>query len=119
MQRRADRKNFALEEGASASNASVKIADIFKKPRIVDFNVFKIEYWTSLSNLVPSSCSPELLFSEIIGVIKGSSTCARSLKSLSREQYLCRASKASQSYSDEIDREKLYSAFERYEKLKK
>ena len=88
-------------------------------PRMVDFNVFKVEYWTCLSGMIPSSCPPKLLFSEIIGVIKGSSFSAKSLKPLTREEYLSRSSKGSQSFSGEGDRERIYSAYERYEKLKK
>lgn len=94
-------------------------AGIIRRQRIVDFNVFKIEYWVCLSNMVPPSCSPELLFSEIMGIIKGSSPPAWSLESLTREKYLSRSSKRSQSFSSEADREKVYSAFERYEKLKR
>lgn len=69
--------------------------------------------------MVPPSCPPELLFSEIMGIIKGSGPTAWSLESLTREQYLSRSSKRSQSFSAEADREKVYSAFERYEKLKR
>lgn len=35
---------------------------------MVDFNVFKVEYWTCLAGMLPSQCPPELLFSEIMGV---------------------------------------------------
>jgi len=86
---------------------------------MVDFNVFKIEYWTCLAGIIPSQCSPELLFSEIMGVIKGSSSTAMSLEWLTRDQYLLRSYKTSPTFSGEADRERMYAAFERYEKLKK
>lgn len=86
---------------------------------MVDFNAFKVEYWTCLAGIIPSQCPPELLFSEIMGVIKGSSLTAMSMEWLAREQYLSRSSKASPAFSGEADRERVYAAFERYEKLKK
>lgn len=86
---------------------------------MVDFNVFKVEYWTCLAGMLPSQCPPELLFSEIMGVIKGSSSSAMSLEPLTRDQYLSRSTKATQAFSAETDRERVYAAYERYEKLKK
>ena len=67
--------------------------------------------------MVPSS--PELLFSEIMGVVKGSSVTARTLLYLSREEYVTKSGKLSPAFTTEVEREKVYSAFERYEKLKR
>lgn len=89
------------------------------KPRIVDFNIFKTEYWGSLSGMVPSACSPELLFAEIMGVIKGSNVSAKSLRSLTRGQYIGKNHKASPAFASEAERVKVYAAFERFEKQKK
>lgn len=89
------------------------------KPRVVDFHIFKTEYWGCLSGIAPTSCSPELLFAEIMGVIKGSGTSAKTLKSLSRPEYVRRKAKASPAFAAETDREKVYAAFERYERQKK
>lgn len=85
---------------------------------MIDFNVFKIEYWGCLSGMVPS-CPPELLFSEIMGVIKGSSSSAMTLECLSREQYVSRSGKLSPAFATEAERDRVYTAFERYEKSKK
>ena len=63
--------------------------------------------------------SPELLFSEIMGVVKGSSVTARTLTSLSRDEYVTKSGKLSPAFTTEVERERVFSAFERYEKLKK
>lgn len=54
-----------------------------------------------------------------MGVIKGSSTSATTFESLSREQYVYRSGRLSPAFSTEAERERVYLAFERYEKLKK
>ncbi|KAJ5612695.1 Tetratricopeptide-like helical [Penicillium lagena] len=112
--RRADRKDF-LESTDKSKTADL----ILNKPRIIDFHIFKTEYWGCLSSIAPTPCSPELLFAEIMGVIKGSGTSAKTLKSLTRPEYVRRKAKASPAFAAETDREKVYAAFERYERQKK
>lgn len=111
MRRRADRKTFLLDDEKD------NWPRLSYGRRVIDFHIFKIEYWSCMSGMVP--CSPELLFSEIMGIIKGSSTSATTLESLSREQYVYRSGKFSPAFSTETEREHVYLAFERYEKLKK
>jgi hypothetical protein len=89
------------------------------KPRVVDFNIFKTEYWGCLSGLAPASCSPELMFAEFMGVIKGCNIVAKRLKSLQRAEYVSKNAKASPAFTCEADREKVFAAFERYEKQKR
>jgi hypothetical protein len=86
---------------------------------VVDFSTFKTENWGCLHGIVTSSCSPELLFAEIMGVIKGSSLTAKTLMPLSRAEYVKKNSKASPAFGSETDRENVFAAFERYEKQKK
>jgi len=86
---------------------------------MVDFNIFKTEYWSCLAGIVPSGCSPELLFAEIMGVIKGSGISASTLVPLTRAEYLSKTSKVSPAFASEIEREKVYQSFERYERQKK
>lgn len=111
MSRRADRKTFLLDDdnGNELRTSNGR--------RVIDFNIFKIEYWSCISGIV--SCSPELLFSEIMGVIKGSNISVKTLEFLSRVQYVSRSGKLSPAFPTESERERVYSAFERYEKLKK
>lgn len=88
------------------------------RPKVVDFNVFKTEYWGCLSGIAPSSCAPELLFAEIMGVVKGSGVSASALMPLTRDCYITKNTKVSPAFAAEADRE-VYQAFERYERLKK
>ncbi|CAG8896595.1 unnamed protein product [Penicillium egyptiacum] len=115
--RMADRKDFLRDINPNkAKGLDTQVGD---KPRVIDFSVFKTEYWGSLSGLAPPSCSPELLFAEIMGVIKGSSVTAKSLKPLHRAEYVKKNAKASPAFTSEAEREKVFGAFERYEKQKK
>lgn len=115
--RMADRKDFLRDMGSNKTKSfDVQVGD---KPRVIDFSIFKTEYWGCLSGLAPSSCSPELLFAEIMGVVKGSSVTAKSLKPLSCAEYVKKNAKASPAFSSETEREKVFAAFERYEKQKK
>ncbi|OGE51205.1 hypothetical protein PENARI_c014G04055 [Penicillium arizonense] len=115
--RMADRKDFLHD---IASNKTKKNIDRqMDMLRVVDFNIFKIEYWGCLSGLAPASCSPELLFAEIMGVIKGCNIVAKRLKSLRRAEYVSKNAKASPAFASEADRQKVFAAFERYEKQKR
>lgn len=64
------------------------------------------------------SASPHLVFAEIIGVIKGSLLAAKTLVALSREEYLHTSCRMAPAFSSEMERDQVYSIFERYEKLK-
>lgn len=113
----ADRKDFLRDINPNKTKDLEPQAG--DKPRVIDFSIFKTEYWGSLGGLAPPSCSPELLFAEIMGVIKGSSVTAKSLKPLYRAEYVKKNAKASPAFTSEAEREKVFGAFERYEKQKK
>lgn len=53
-----------------------------------------------------------------MGVIKGSLLAAKTLTPLSREEYLHTSCRMAPAFSSELDRDRVYSIFERYEKLK-
>ncbi|KAJ5437376.1 Tetratricopeptide-like helical [Penicillium cf. griseofulvum] len=115
--RMADRKDFLRDINPNKTKGlDPQVGD---KPQVIDFSIFKTEYWGFLSGLAPPSCSPELLFAEIMGVIKGSSVTAKSLKPLYRAEYVKKNAKASPAFTSEAEREKVFGAFERYEKQKK
>ncbi|EKV12225.1 TPR and ankyrin repeat-containing protein 1 [Penicillium digitatum PHI26] len=115
--RMADRKDFLRD--INPSRTKILDPQVGDMPRVIDFSIFKTEYWGSLSGLAPPSCSPELLFAEIMGVIKGSSNTAKSLKPLCRAEYVKKNAKASPAFTSEVEREKVFGAFERYEKQKR
>lgn len=54
-----------------------------------------------------------------MGVIKGSSSSAGTFECLSRVQYVGRSGKLSPAFATDAERDRVYSAFERYERLKK
>lgn len=109
--RRADRQDFMRPKRTGQQ--------ALDRPKVVDFNVFKTEYWGCLSGIAPSSCVPELLFAEIMGIVKGSGVSASTLMPLTRDSYITKNAKVSPAFAAEADREKVYQAFERYERLKK
>lgn len=53
-----------------------------------------------------------------MGVIKGSLPAAKTLTALSREEYLHTSCRMAPTFSAELERDRVYSIFERYEKLK-
>lgn len=53
-----------------------------------------------------------------MGVIKGSLLAAQTLVALSREEYLHASCRMAPAFSSEMERDRVYSIFERYEKLK-
>lgn len=72
-----------------------------------------------LSGVLTSAFPAELVFSEIMGVIKGSISSAETLAPISRQQYLATSCRLAPTFSTELERDRVYSAFERYEKIKK
>ncbi|KAJ5545485.1 hypothetical protein N7535_006129 [Penicillium sp. DV-2018c] len=115
--RMADRKDF-LKDICSDEGKRIDALG-GNKPRVIDFNIFKTEYWGCLTGLAPASCSPELLFAEIMGVIKGCGVTAKRLKPLTGPEYVKKNAKASPAFPSEADRAKVFASYERYEKQKK
>lgn len=86
--------------------------------RILEFDIFKSEYWCQFPRNLTKNLSVELVFAEVMGVIKGSISSADTLASLSRDQYLRMSCRLAPSFATESDREKIYDIFECYEKIK-
>lgn len=118
----ADRKDF-LKDGPKDTfiepSKNLGKDPKVKDKRVIDFSIFKTEYWGCLGGISPPSCSAELLFAEIMGVIKGSGMTAKTSVPLSRAEYVKKNAKASPAFSFEGEREKVFAAYERYEKQKK
>lgn len=118
IDRNADRQKFnegndAKSKGKPDQNSNLKATPV------IDFDIFKYEYWGCLSAFAPHGCPSELIFAEIMGVIRGSRICAQSLRALSREEYVPKGSKVSPAFPGVADREKAFDVYERYERLKK
>ncbi|KAI6106479.1 hypothetical protein EV401DRAFT_513423 [Pisolithus croceorrhizus] len=87
----------------------------------VTYELFKTRYWPRLCDTYRSSLArtfgPWLVFSEFMGVIKGSETAFYSPNGiLDRQTYLNLSTRAYPVFAE--DRHSLYSAFELYSKLK-
>lgn len=107
-----DRTYFSSSEGSTHSSGHSR------KPREVDFYTFKTEYWKKIPRKVTKSISLELIFAEIMGVIKGSISSTYNLAALSREQYLGISDRVAPIFTTIAEREKVYKIYEHYERVK-
>ncbi|KAF8435903.1 hypothetical protein BGX38DRAFT_105734 [Terfezia claveryi] len=82
----------------------------------VDFTIFKGAYWPKLS--APRHMDAGLVFSEIMGVIKGVGSSKNGFCPLSREEYIARSPNLAPSFPTQGDRERLYGLYESYERIK-
>ncbi|KAJ5109865.1 hypothetical protein N7532_002510 [Penicillium argentinense] len=113
-----DRQNFAAGD-TSKEKGKFRPEDYRRKAPVIDYHIFKNEYWGGLSMYAPAGCSVELAFAEIMGVIRGSRSCAQELRPLTRDEYMEKGAKASPTSPSGSEREKIYDVHERYERLKK
>ncbi|KAL8914803.1 MAG: hypothetical protein Q9171_000639 [Xanthocarpia ochracea] len=87
-----------------------------KKPEYcVDFQRFKEYYWPKLDRNNDRRLPLSLVFAEIMGVVKGSVLCARSLRSLSYNEYLDQSSRIAPVFDSTADRSAVYQMFQAYE----
>ncbi|KAH0545413.1 hypothetical protein FGG08_000554 [Glutinoglossum americanum] len=88
-----------------------------RKPQTVDFYTFKVDYWGQLPG---TRCLPiELVFAEIMGVIKGSASSRESLSPLSRQEYMSRGYRQAPFFTLESERTSVYNLYEAYEGVKR
>lgn len=85
----------------------------------VDFSKFKEYYWPQLDRLNHRKLPLSLVFAEIMGVIKGSTECARTLRALTCSEYLNRSSRISPVFDSEVDRLAVYQMYQAYENQKR
>jgi hypothetical protein len=89
-----------------------------RKPQLVDFHVFKLDYWPKISSRLTKGLPIELVFAEIMGVIKGSASSRTSLAPLRREEYFTRSCRLAPTFARASERARVYDIFEMYEALK-
>ncbi|KAI9731582.1 MAG: hypothetical protein M1834_004702 [Cirrosporium novae-zelandiae] len=89
-----------------------------RKPQLVDYYAFKLDYWPRLPSRLTKDLPIELVFAEIIGMIKGSASSRASLIPLCREEYFERSCRLAPAFTLASDRERVYEIFEKYEALK-
>ena len=86
--------------------------------QLVDFHTFKVDYWPHFSHALTKDLSVNLVFAEIMGVIKGSASSRDSLAPLRREDYLTRSCRLAPTFVMEAERSRVYDVFKIYEKVK-
>lgn len=86
--------------------------------QFIDFYAFKLDYWPHISHALTKDLSVNLVFAEIMGVIKGSVSSRGSLAPLSREEYLTQSCRLAPTFVLEAERSHVYEIFKMYEKLK-
>lgn len=89
-------------------------------PREVDAQTFIDHYWSKFPASVKKNIQVDLVFSEIMGIIKGSTSAlpGRSLKALTRDDYLKKSCRVAPLFTSETERQQVYAIYEAYEKLK-
>ena len=104
-------RSTGLSEGESRTKRH-------RKPQLVDFYAFKIDYWPKFPGKLTKGLPIELVFAEIMGVIKGSASSRTSLSPLCREEYFTRSSRLAPAFARADERARVYDIFEIYETLK-
>ena len=85
---------------------------------ILDYVVFELDYWPHFPPTLRKGLPTALVFSEIMGVIKGSHSSCENLTSLTRDEYVKRSARLAPTFASEAERNHLYDVFEAYEALK-
>ena len=88
------------------------------RAQFVDFDAFRRDYWPHFSRLLTKGLPVNLVFAEIMGVIKGSASSRDSLEPLRREEYLTRSCRLAPAFVLEAERSRVYEIFKAYERLK-
>ena len=91
-----------------------------RPPREVDAQTFIQDYWSKFPASVRLSIPVDLVFSEIMGIIKGSTSAlpGRNLRALTKEEYLGRSFRIAPLFTSDIERRQVYTIYEHYERLK-
>lgn len=113
------RQNFDV----SGESADQQIGELTNTSRsvcgqLVDFHTFKLDYWPHFPHALTKDVSVNLVFAEIMGVIKGSTSSRKSLAPLSHEEYLTRSCRLAPTFVLGTERSRVYDIFKMYEKLK-
>ncbi|CAE6533230.1 unnamed protein product [Rhizoctonia solani] len=111
---------FLLEADLLAYERSQRQYKIsIRHDNVIDYRKFQFEYWPKFNRMLKHGLEPAFVYSEIMGVIKGSSKAMESPDGfLSRDQYFGQVARKSLNQLDEKLREQIYSIFEHYRKLR-
>lgn len=87
--------------------------------RLIDYNVFNDQYWKRGYNNHKDGLEPDLVFAEILGIIKGSTSAERDFKPLSRDEYVGMSIRKAPVFTNDISRNTVYDMYQDYERKKK
>ncbi|RPB01662.1 hypothetical protein L873DRAFT_1803493, partial [Choiromyces venosus 120613-1] len=93
--------------------------DSSKFTQVIDFARFKLEYWEHLSPQLKRGIPVDLVFLEIMGVIKGLIFATKNFEPLSREEYLGVRWRMTPYFATEGERDAVFDIYEWYERAKK
>ncbi|KAI4235552.1 MAG: hypothetical protein LQ349_003074 [Xanthoria aureola] len=106
-----------MPNGQAHDNDQVRFGEV--PEYCVDFSKFKEYYWPQLDRLNHRKLPLALVFAEIMGVIKGSTECATTLRALTCSEYLNRSSRISPVFDSDVDRSAVYQMYQAYENQKR
>ena len=86
--------------------------------KVLTFQDFKLDFWQSLPSHLKKDFSTDLVFSEIMGVIKGSKFSRSTLSPLTKDDYMKMSERIAPNFTLQEDRRQVYSLFERFEEFK-
>ena len=86
--------------------------------KMVDFKSFRHQYWIHLPPDLRKNLSVDLVFSEIMGTIKGSTYTCATLQFLGAQEYQGLSVRVAPNFPSSNDRSRVFRIFEIYEKLK-
>ena len=86
--------------------------------KVLDFKSFRSQYWIHLPLDLRKNLSVDLVFSEIMGTIKGSIYTCKTLQSLDAQTYQDLSVRIAPNFPSSKDRSRVFDIFQRYEKLK-
>ena len=85
---------------------------------MVDLKAFRNRYWPRFPVDLTRKVSPNLVFSEILGTVKGSVHTCKTLNFLQAGEYQNLSARVAPNLTSSDDRTKVFRAFELYEELK-
>jgi hypothetical protein len=109
-----DRQRFKPTHSRRMSEVN---SSYHRRAQIVDFTLFRQEYWKQFPSF-KNHYEPGLVFSEFMGIIKGSAMTESYLECLTRDEYLELSHKRAPTFTTQ-QREAVYELYLLYEKRKK
>ncbi|KAF8459286.1 P-loop containing nucleoside triphosphate hydrolase protein [Kalaharituber pfeilii] len=107
-----DRKDFSALIGRRWEEVTI----MRRVARMINYNVYRDQYWKKYVYDREKGFEPDLVFSEILGIIKGSTSSKRKFQPLSREEYLELSARRAPVFTDA--RSTVYDIYQSYERKK-